>query len=93
MDQYPQQNSPTPAPTPQASTPAPAPQLPAKTGWTWREILTLIFLILSPLIGVILMWTLARWSKKTKIIITLIAAALIALPLATFLIASIVSSI
>ena len=43
----------------------------------WKNILTIIFLALFPLVGLILMWLLASWSKKTKIIITAILGAII----------------
>jgi len=53
---------------------APAPPVPPSSSkeWTWKETLTVIFLVLSPLIGLILMWVLANWSRKAKIIITLV---------------------
>ncbi|MFH1181239.1 MAG: hypothetical protein V1705_02425 [bacterium] len=38
----------------------------------WENILTIIFLALIPLAGLILMWFLADWSRKTKKIITLV---------------------
>ncbi len=37
----------------------------------WRNILTIVFLVLSPLIGLILMWWLSDWGRKTKRIVTL----------------------
>jgi len=38
----------------------------------WKNIITIIFLILVLPIGLILMWLLATWSKRTKIILTLV---------------------
>ena len=40
--------------------------------WTAKEIITVIFLVLIPIVGLILMWAIANWSKKVKIIITVI---------------------
>jgi hypothetical protein len=37
----------------------------------WKNILTIIFLVLSPIVGLILMWLLAEWGRKTKRIVTL----------------------
>lgn len=49
----------------------PAPPSPSKK-WTWKETLTLLSLVFLPIIGLILMWTIANWSNKTKIIITVV---------------------
>ena len=38
----------------------------------WRNILSAIFLLMSPFVGLILMWVLASWSKKMKVIITVV---------------------
>ena len=51
--------------------PPPAPPLQPK-GKTWKNVLTIIFLILLLPVGLILMWTIANWSKKAKIIITVV---------------------
>ena len=36
----------------------------------WKNILSIVFLVLFPLVGLILMWLLTSWSRKTKVIIT-----------------------
>ena len=61
-----QQYPPTP-PTP--SPPAPPP---VSKKWTAKETLTVIFLVLIPIVGLILMWVIANWSTKVKIIITVV---------------------
>ena len=38
----------------------------------WKDIISIVFLIVFPFIGLILMWLLASWSKKTKVVITLV---------------------
>lgn len=40
--------------------------------WGGKETLTLIFLIFLPVVGLILTWTITNWSKKAKIIVTII---------------------
>jgi type II secretory pathway pseudopilin PulG len=40
--------------------------------WGGKETLTLIFLIFLPIVGLILTWTITNWSKKAKIIVTII---------------------
>ena len=39
-----------------------------------KNIITIIFLILMPIVGLILTWLITTWSKKTKIIITIVIA-------------------
>jgi len=64
------QQYPTTPPAPAtSSTPPPAPPAPSKE-WTGKETVSVIFLVLLPIVGVILMWAIANWSKKAKIIIT-----------------------
>jgi len=46
-------------------------------GGRGKNILTIIFLVLILPVGLILMWTLATWSKKAKIIITVVLLAAI----------------
>lgn len=55
----------------QYPTTLPIPPSPSK-GWTGKETLTVIFLILLPIVGLILLWTIANWSKKAKAIITVV---------------------
>jgi len=38
----------------------------------WKNIIAIVFLVLLPIVGLILMWLLATWSKKTKIIVTVV---------------------
>jgi type II secretory pathway pseudopilin PulG len=76
MDQ--EQITSTPSSTPSSTLPPPPPALPRKEE-EWKNILTIIFLVLIPLVGIILMWVLATWSKKTKIIVTAILAVPIAI--------------
>jgi len=45
--------------------------LPPQKEEQWKDIISIIFLIF-PFIGLILMWLLASWSKKTKVVITLV---------------------
>ena len=48
--------------------------------WLWQNILPIIFLVVIPLlIGLILMWPVATWSKKTKIIVTIVTSVIIVL--------------
>jgi type II secretory pathway pseudopilin PulG len=54
--------------------PPPAPPLQPQGG-TWKNVLTIVFLILLLPVGLILMWTIANWSKKAKIIITVVLLA------------------
>ncbi|RLC34647.1 MAG: hypothetical protein DRZ76_02335 [Candidatus Nealsonbacteria bacterium] len=65
-EQYPT----TPPPPP----PAPSPQ---PKGGSWKNVLTIVFLILFLPVGLILMWTIANWSKKAKIIVTVVLLAAI----------------
>jgi len=46
--------------------------LPSQKKEQWKDIISIIFLIVFPFIGLILMWLLASWSKKTKVVITLV---------------------
>ena len=46
--------------------------LPPQKEEQWKDIISIIFLIVLPFIGLILMWLLASWSKKTKVVITLV---------------------
>lgn len=57
-----QQNPPMP--------PTPSMPSPASKEWTGKETVSVVFLVLLPIVGLILMWTIANWSKKVKIIIT-----------------------
>jgi len=41
---------------------------------TWRTVLTIIFLFIMPLVGLILTWVLAPWRRRVKIIVTAIFA-------------------
>lgn len=51
----------------------PTPPIPPPSKeWTWKETLSVVFLVLLPIVGLILMWAIANWSKKVKIIITLV---------------------
>ena len=45
---------------------------PEKKQGVWKNILTIILLFFFPIIGLILVWLLATWSKKEKIIVTVI---------------------
>ncbi len=59
----------------QHSTPPPSPPLPPMSfskEWGGKETLSVVFLVLFLPIGLILMWTLANWSKKAKVIITIV---------------------
>lgn len=38
----------------------------------WQNIISLVFLVFFPLFGLILMWLLASWSRKIKVIITVV---------------------
>jgi|SRR3989344_6090532 len=49
----------------------PVPPAPSKK-WGGKETLSVVFLILLPIIGLILMWIIANWSKKVKIILTVL---------------------
>ena len=46
--------------------------LPPQKEEQWKDIISIIFLIALPFVGLILMWLLASWSKKTKVVITLV---------------------
>jgi len=59
-----QHNSPSPTPS---TAPSPSKK------WTAKETISVISLVFLPIIGVILMWFIANWSKRTKVIITLAA--------------------
>jgi|GEM_PF-2523183 len=62
----PEENTSIPSPVP------PLPQAPApQKGKTWKTVLTIVFLVLFWPIGLILIWTIAPWRRKIKIIVTL----------------------
>lgn len=66
-----QQYPTTPPPPPTTPPPAPpAPPPPPSKEWTGKETLSVVFLVLFLPVGLILMWAIANWSKKVKIIIT-----------------------
>jgi len=65
-EQYPTMSPPPAAP----SAPPPAPPAPSKE-WGGKETVSVVFLVLLPIVGLILMWAIANWSKKAKIILTL----------------------
>jgi len=46
--------------------------LPEKKKNYWRDILAIIALFIFPILGIVIMWFLATWKKKTKIIFTLL---------------------
>lgn len=66
-----QQYSTTPSVSPTPPSAPPVPPAPSKE-WTGKETLTVVFLVLLPIIGLILTWTIANWSKKAKVIITVV---------------------
>jgi hypothetical protein len=45
----------------------------------WKNVLSILLLILLTPIGLILMWLVATWTKKTKIIITIVLLAILIL--------------
>lgn len=49
----------------------PSPPAASKT-WGGKETVSLVFLVLFPLVGLILMWAIANWSQKVKIIISIV---------------------
>src|SRR3989344_2868414 len=53
-------------------------QTPSLKGWGARDTIVLIFLILFPIIGLILMWAITQWDKKVKLIVT---AVIVLIPL------------
>lgn len=39
---------------------------------SWRSIVTILFLFFSPIIGIILTWAISNWTKKVKILVTVL---------------------
>jgi len=57
--------------TPHSSSAPPSPEDPApKKEETLNAVITIIFLFIMPLVGLILTWAIAPWSRKVKSIIT-----------------------
>lgn len=46
--------------------------LPEKKEEEWKNVLSIVFLVAFPILGLILTWLLATWTKKTKSIITVV---------------------
>lgn len=61
--------------------PEEVPAQPQKTGEETKTIITVLLLILMPIVGIIVMWFIAPWSKKAKWIVTAVFLGLIALPI------------
>ena len=59
--------------------------LPSQKEEQWKNIISIIFLIVLPFIGLILMWLLASWSKKTKAIITFVIILVFVIVIAIFI--------
>ena len=91
MDEIPNQTP--PSYTPPSTSPMPPSSSPKDKEGEWKNILTIIFLVVAPIIGLILVWALATWSKRTKTIVTIVVSIPIVLAIIGIFVAmSLVSS-